>query len=89
MDKNKMTECIKVNFPKTVENFATGSGEGMWVLVDPETKEDYDNDISGGSYVGILYNDSVDFPGLVCGSVVHFEMRGKNRPVVFFPVEVN
>ena len=35
MDKRKMTKYIKVNFPLTAEDFASGNGEGMFVLVDP------------------------------------------------------
>lgn len=84
MDKSKMTEYIKVNFPLTAEDFATGNGEGMWVLVDKETKEAHDKDVSGGEWVGILDNDSVYFPGLNHGEVVRFEMRGENRPVAIF-----
>lgn len=79
-----MVEYIKVNFPDTAESFKSGNGEGMWVLVDAETKAAHDNDASGGVYVGILDNDSVYFPDLVCGSVVKFEMRGKYRPVALF-----
>ncbi len=84
MDKSKMTEYIKVNFPLTVEDFAAGNGEGMWVLVDKETKEAHDKDVSGGEWVGILSNDSIYFPGLRCGEVVRFEMRGEYRPVAIF-----
>lgn len=84
MDKSKMTEYIKVNFPLTAEDFATGNGEGMWVLVDKETKEAHDKDVSGGEWVGILDNDSVYFPGLNHGEVVRFEMRRWKRPVAIF-----
>lgn len=84
MDKSRMTEYIKVNFPLTAEDFAAGNGEGMWVLVDPETKAKYDADAAGGHYVGILGNDSVYFPGMNHGEVVHFEMRGDCRPVALF-----
>lgn len=84
VDKSKMAEYIKVNFPLTAEDFAAGNGEGMWVLVDQETKAAHDTDATGGSYVGILDNDSIYFPGLNHGEVVHFEMRGELRPVAFF-----
>lgn len=84
MDKSRMTEHIKVNFPPTAEDFASGNGEGMWVLVDPETKAAHDADATGGSYAGILDNDSIYFPGLGHGDAVRFEMRGEYLPVAFF-----
>lgn len=84
VDKSKMTEYIQVNFPLTAEDFAAGNGEGMWVLVDPETAAAYDADAAGGSYIGILDNDSIYYPGLNAGATVRFEMRGKNRPVAIF-----
>ena len=84
MDKRKMTKYIKVNFPLTAEDFASGNGEGMFVLVDQKTKNAYDKDISGGRWVGILDNDSIYFPGLKAGAIVQFEMRGENRPVAIF-----
>lgn len=84
MDKSKMTEYVKVNFPLTAENFAAGNGEGMWVLVDKETKAAYDADKTGGVYTGILDNDSIYFPGLNAGAEVRFEMRGESRPVALF-----
>jgi hypothetical protein len=84
MNKGKMTEHIKVNFPLTAESFAAGDGEGMWVLVDRETKAAHDADETGGVYTGILDNDSIYYPGLNAGVVVQFEMRGENRPVAIF-----
>ena len=73
MDKRKMTEYIKVNFPLTAESFATGNGEGMWVLVDRETKAAHDADETGGVYTGILDNDSIYYPGLNAGAVVRWQ----------------
>lgn len=84
MDERRMTEYIKVNFPLTAEDFASGNGEGMWVRVDPETKAAYDADATGGPYAGILANDSIYYPGLNCGEAVRFEMRGQYRPVAYF-----
>lgn len=81
MDRSKMSEYIKVNFPLTEEDFNRGNGEGMWVLVDAATKADYDKDATGKGYVGILDNDSLYYPGLKHGDVVPFEMRGESRPV--------
>lgn len=86
MDKSKMTHYIKVNFPETADGFTMGYGEGMWVLVDDDTKAAHDTDKTGGHYVGILANDSIYFDDLVHGSIVHFEMRGDKRPVAFYPV---
>lgn len=84
VNRECMTEHIKMNFPLTAEAFASGNGEGMWVLVDQETKEAHDADATGGHYIGILDNDSVYYPGLNHGEVVHFEMRGECRPVALF-----
>lgn len=84
MDKSKMTEYIKVNFPLAADDFAAGNGEGMWVLVDKATKAAHDADETGGVYTGILDNDSIYYPGLNSGAVVQFEMRGENRPVAIF-----
>ncbi len=81
IDRSKMTEYIKVNFPLTAEDFAAGNGEGMWVLVDQVTKAAHETDVSGGEWVGILDNDSIYFPDLNHGAVVRFEMRGEHRPV--------
>ena len=72
---------IKVNLPSSKEKYESGNGEGVWVIIDETTKKDYDSDITGGIYHGILDNDSFDYPRLKCGSYIRFEMRGNNRPV--------
>lgn len=84
IDTSKMTEHIMVNFPLTEEDFAAGNGEGMWVLVDPDTKAAYDADAVGGGYIGLLDNDSFYYPGLNHGTLFPFEMRGERRPVADF-----
>lgn len=81
MDKSRMTEYIKVNFPLTEQDYLNGNGEGMWMLVDAETKAAYEKDVEGGTYVGLLDNDSFYYPGLNHGELVPFEMRGQYRPV--------
>lgn len=83
-EKSSMTEYIKVNFPLTEEEYISGNGEGMWVLVDPETKKAHDEDASGGRHFGVLDNDSVYYPDLKHGTVFPFEMRGNSRPVADF-----
>ena len=75
------TEYIKVNLPASSEAYESGNGEGVWVLVDPRTKEAHDSDTTGGVYFGILDNDSVYYPGLNHGEPIPFEMRGDKRPV--------
>ena len=80
-----MTESIKINLPQTEEDYLAGNGEGVWMLVDSETKKAYDEDAKGGRYVGILDNDSLYFPNLVHGKLIPFEMRGQDRPVAIFP----
>lgn len=79
-----MKKHIKVNFPLTAEDFAAGNGEGMWVLVDEETKAAHDADETGGVYTGILDNDSIYYPSLKAGATIQFEMRGESRPVTIF-----
>ena len=72
----------KVNLPNSAEAYERGNGEGVFVLVDAETKRDYDANAEGGEYEGILDNDSWYWRGLDHGEVVPFEMRGEFRPVV-------
>ena len=84
MNRSTMTEYIKVNLPLTEHDYAAGNGEGVWVLVDPETKKAHDEDVTGGLYVGILDNDSCYYPGLNHGELLPFEMRGVCRPVADF-----
>ena len=84
MDKKAMTEHIKINLPLTEQDYEGGNGEGVWVLVDPETKRAYDEDDSGEGYIGILDNDSYYYPGLYAGELIPFEMRGECRPVTDF-----
>jgi len=84
MDKSKMTEYIKVNLPLTERDYEAGNGEGVWVLVDQDTKLAHDEDAVSGSYIGILDNDSCYYPGLNAGELLPFEMRGDNRPVADF-----
>ena len=84
MDKKNMTEYIKVNLPLTEQDYLAGNGEGVWVLVDRKTKQAHDDDASGGSYVGILDNDSCYYPGLNAGALIPLEMRGACRPVANF-----
>lgn len=76
---------IKVNIPLTEEDYHSGNGEGVWVEVDQKTRRAYDCDAIGSGYHGILANDSLYYPGLNCGDIIEFEMRGENRPVVDFP----
>lgn len=84
MDKKNMTEHIKVNLPLTEQDYLAGNGEGVWVLVDPKTKQAHDTDATGGGYVGILDNDSCYYPGLNAGQLIPFELRGSYRPVANF-----
>ena len=84
MNRNAMTEYIKGNLPLTERDYAAGNGEGVWVLVDPETKKAHDEEATGGLYVGILDNDSCYYPCLNHGELIPFEMRGECRPVADF-----
>ena len=79
---NIPSKYIQVNIPLTEEDYRFGNGEGVWVEVDEETRLAYDRDAIGAGYNGILANDSIYYPGLMCGEVIPFEMRGTNRPVV-------
>ena len=84
VNRTAMTEYIKVNFPLTEEDYISGNGEGMWVLVDHDTKKAHDEDAVGGRYYGILDNDSLYYPGLESGTVFPVELRGQYRPVADF-----
>jgi len=72
---------IKVNFPDNKKDLTTGNGEGMFVEVDDATAAKYDEDFSGGDFIGTLGNDSWYDPTLKHGAEVHFTMRGEHRPV--------
>lgn len=84
MTKSRYTEYIKANLPQTLDAYEQGTGEGVWILVTPETKEAHDRDEAGGIYDGILDNDSLYYPGLNHGTRLPVEMRGDLRPVVPF-----
>lgn len=81
---NQYTESIKVNLPNTLDSFITGNGEGCFVLVDENTKKDYDQDRGNNVRWGILNNDSCYYPNLKAGTLIPFEMRGCNRPVALY-----
>lgn len=74
-------QYIKVNFPRNEENFQSGNGEGMWVIVADDIAEKYANDETGITSFGVLDNDSVYYPELKAGTEVVFELRGTHRPV--------
>lgn len=75
---------IVVNLPSSEEDYLSGNGEGVWVEVDDDTIRDYDNDMRGYFYHGVLANDSLYYPGLSCGMTLPFEMRGVRRPVASY-----
>ena len=75
---------IQINVPTTKEDYVNGNGEGVWVRVDEETAEAYNNDSESRGFVGILDNSCSEYPDLVAGSKILFEMRGKKRPVADF-----
>lgn len=77
-------EYIKANLPPCEDAYIKGYGEGVFILVDEETKEAHDSDATGAGYTGILDNDSVYYKGLKHGEAVPLEMRGEQRPVVPF-----
>lgn len=75
------TEYVKVNFPSCERDFEKGYGESMRVLVEPETKAAYSADVEGGTWQGVLDNDSIYHPSLKHGHAVEFEMRGALKAV--------
>ena len=81
MEQSKRWTLIKVNFPRSARDLEDGSGEGMWVIIDPESKDIYDADTEGDIITGILDNDSMDNPDLVHGTPILCETRGYHRPV--------
>lgn len=73
---------VKVNFPRTQEEFEQGCGEGMWVSVDDETHARVmDDDCEGEVFEGTLDNDSIERLALKHGAQVRFVTRGPSRPV--------
>lgn len=74
-------EFIQINLPLAEEEYLSGNGEGVWVKVDPATRQAYDADKIGPGYFGVLDNDSLYYPGLGPGEIIPFEMRGGLRPV--------
>ena len=74
---------IKVNLPNSKASFNHGNGEGCWVKVDEYVCRVYDED-GYGDFTGELANDSIYYPGLDCGTVIPFRMRGPMRPCVPF-----
>ena len=75
-------EHIKVNLPSNEKNYLSGNGEGCWVLVNEDAFKAYENDENDTTYNGILDNDSIYYPGLLAGTEIPIETRGKCRPVV-------
>ena len=75
---------IKVNLPDTSEKETSGNGEGVFILVNDETKKDHDNDKEGGLYFGILDNDSIYFSNILHGAIIPFTMKGNKRPVASY-----
>lgn len=78
-------EYIQINLPLTEQDYQSGNGEGVWVKVEPAIRRAYDADTIGPGYFGILDNDSLYYPGLACGDMIPFEMRGECRPVANYP----
>lgn len=77
----ELTEYVKVNFPTSESEYLYGCGEGVWVLVDADTKAAYDKDEHDLSCVGLIENDSFYYPTLTHGRIVYFELRGDNAAV--------
>ena len=77
-------EHIKVNLPNSEEKYIAGNGEGVWCLVDEDTKRAHDENETGGGYTAILDNDSLYWDGLKHGVEMPIELRGDYRPVVPF-----
>ena len=66
--------------------YEQGAGEGCFFLVDEETMQAYEQDATGGGYIGILDSNSYAYPKFKHGARLPIEMRGSNRPVVPFDV---
>ena len=77
---------IKANLPPTADAYPiNGAGEGVFVIVDDETKAAYDRGESGGGYDCVLDNASTYWHGLFPGEIMPLELRGEFRPVVPYP----
>src|SRR3989338_11213572 len=80
---------IKGNVPKNWSFYHRGNGEGMWLIIDAETKEVYDHEPSSGTFFAYFANHCITFADLALkgrnfdGDIarsIEFEHRGKNRP---------
>jgi len=75
---------FKLNLPNDETSYISGNGEGVWAVVDDkELKEKISND-KVDVFEAYIANDSVYYPGLVCGSKVQAEVRKGRRPVAVF-----
>lgn len=81
----KEPNFIKAILPPNEDCYKCGNGEGCWFIVDDRTKTAYDLDATGGTFYGILDNDSIYYPDLKHGERLPLEMRGNRAPVV--PIE--
>lgn len=84
MNERMNEKYIKVNLPSDQAGYASGNGEGVWVIVDQETYHLYHNDHSGGTFSGTLANDSLYYPELKYGDAILFTMRGESRAVCIY-----
>lgn len=85
---------VKANIPRTLAAYKRGKGddiEGIWILIDSETHEEYRSHSSEGNFLALLCNESLFQPGLndtafdydnETAKPFKFEHRGSNRPVL-------
>ncbi len=82
---------IKGNLPDSWEKYGSGNGEGIWIVVDSETKRAHDADKGEGTFFAFLANHSIYHPELnvkalnaqeMTATSIPFEFRGSSRPVL-------
>ena len=73
---------IKVNLPEDESTYLSGNGEGVFAEISAEDYEKYAADCYLEVFDATIANDSIYYPGLVCGMKIPIETRGKHRPVV-------
>jgi len=82
---------IQANLPRDWASYHSGNGEGIWVVIDDETRKTWNSDKADGTFYAIPCVMSVYYPQLSRKLVdtkkelltpLEFEYRGAKRPVL-------
>ncbi|MCH7641477.1 hypothetical protein IID22_04745 [Patescibacteria group bacterium] len=82
---------VKANLPDSMESWLSGNGEGMWVMIDADTKRKLDTNGAEGTFLAYLNEPCAYHPALNqeafdfdkrTARPIEFEFRGPHRPVL-------